>query len=64
MCEPDHSGPSHLESGPDYVELSSSGYPAPEAQIADQAGRADVDRRRVEEDDFDPLSGKTYEDRP
>lgn len=53
-----------LESDPDYIELPSSGYSTPEAQIADQAGSADVDQRRMQEDDFDPLSGKTFEDRP
>lgn len=53
-----------LESDPDYIELPSSGYSTPEAQIADQAGSAEVDQRRMQEDDFDPLSGKTFEDRP
>jgi hypothetical protein len=52
-----------LESDPNYIELPSTGYSTPEAQIADQAGRAEVDQRRMEEDDFDPLSGKTFEDR-
>jgi hypothetical protein len=35
-----------------------------EAQIAAEAGPVDVDQRRMEEDDFDRLSGRTLEDRP
>jgi hypothetical protein len=52
-----------LESDPDYIELPSSGYSTPEAQIAAEAGSIDVDQRRMQEDDFDPLSGKSFEDR-
>lgn len=53
-----------LESDPEYYALATPGYSTPEAQIAAEAGPVDVDQRRMEEDDFDPLSGRTLEDRP
>jgi hypothetical protein len=58
-----HIGPT-LESDPEYNTLSSPGYPTPEAQISAEAGQADVDQRRMEEGDFDSLSGRTLESRP
>jgi hypothetical protein len=53
-----------LESDPEYYAVAAPGYSTPEAQIAAEAGPVDVDQRRMEEDDFDPLSGRTLEDRP
>lgn len=53
-----------LESDPEYYAVASPGYSTPEAQIGAEAGPLDVDQRRMEEDDFDPLSGRTLEDRP
>lgn len=53
-----------LESDPKYYAVATPGYSTPEAQIAAEAGPVDVDQRRMEEDDFDPLSGRTLEDRP
>ena len=53
-----------LESDPEYYAVAKPGYSTPEAQIAAEAGPVDVDQRRMEEDDFDPLSGRTLEDRP
>ena len=53
-----------LESDPEYYAVATPGYSTPEAQIAAEAGPVDVDQRRMEEDDFDPLSGRTFEDRP
>jgi hypothetical protein len=53
-----------LESDPEYYAIATPGYSTPEAQIAAEAGPVDVDQRRMEEDDFDPLSGRTLEDRP
>ena len=53
-----------LESDPKYYALATPGYSTPEAQIAAEAGPVDVDQRRMEEDDFDPLSGRSREDRP
>ena len=53
-----------LESDPEYYAVASGGYSTPEAQIAAEAGPVDVDQRRMEEDDFDPLSGRALEDRP
>ena len=53
-----------LESDPEYYAVATPGYSTPEAQIAAEAGPVDVDQRRMEEDDFDPLSGRTREDRP
>jgi len=53
-----------LESDPEYYVVATPGYSTPEAQIAAEAGPVDVDQRRMEEDDFDPLSGRTLEDRP
>jgi hypothetical protein len=53
-----------LESDPEYYAVAPQGYSSPEAQIAAEAGPVDVDQRRMEEDDFDPLSGRTLEDRP
>lgn len=53
-----------LESDPEYYAVATPGYSTPEAQIAAEAGPVDVDQRRMEEDDFDPLSGRTLEDRP
>lgn len=53
-----------LESDPEYYAVASPGYSTPEAQIAAEAGPVDVDQRRMEEDDFDPLSGRTFQDRP
>jgi hypothetical protein len=53
-----------LESDPEYYAVATPGYSTPEAQIAAEAGPMDVDQRRMEEDDFDPLSGRTLEDRP
>ena len=53
-----------LESDPEYYAVATPGYSTPEAQIAAEAGPIDVDQRRMEEDDFDPLSGRTPEDRP
>jgi hypothetical protein len=58
-----HVGPT-LESDPEYYAIASPGYSTPEAQIAAEAGPIDVDQRRMEEDDFDPISGRTSEDRP
>lgn len=58
-----HVGPT-LESDPEYYAIASPGYSTPEAQIAAEAGPIDVDQRRMEEDDFDPVSGRTLEDRP
>lgn len=40
------------------------GCSTPEAQIAAEAGPVDVDQRRMEEDDFDPVSGRALENRP
>lgn len=51
-----------LESDPEYYAVATPGYSTPEAQIAAEAGPVDVDQRRMEEDDFDPLSGRTRED--
>ena len=53
-----------LESDPEYYAVATPGYSTPEAQIAAEAGPVDVDQRRMEEDDFDPLSGRTLGDRP
>jgi hypothetical protein len=53
-----------LESDPEYYAVAAPGDSTPEAQIAAEAGPVDVDQRRMEEDDFDPLSGRTLEDRP
>ena len=53
-----------LESDPEYYAVAIPGFSSPEAQIAAEAGPVDVDQRRMEEDDFDPLSGRTLEDRP
>ena len=53
-----------LESDPEYYAVATPGFSSPEAQIAAEAGPVDVDQRRMEEDDFDPLSGRTLEDRP
>jgi hypothetical protein len=53
-----------LESDPEFYAIATPGYSTPEAQIAAEAGPVDVDQRRMEEDDFDPLSGRTLEDRP
>ena len=53
-----------LESDPEYYALATPGYSTPEAQIAAEAGPVDLDQRRMEEGDFDPLSGRTLEDRP
>ena len=53
-----------LELDPEYYAVATPGYSTPEAQIAAEAGPVDVDQRRMEEDDFDPLSGRTLEDRP
>jgi hypothetical protein len=53
-----------LESDPEYYAVAAPGYSTPEAQIAAEAGPVDVDQRRMEEDDFDPLSGRTLENRP
>ena len=53
-----------LESDPEYYAVATPGYSTPEAQIAAEAGPVDVDQRRMEEDDFDPLSGRTRENRP
>jgi hypothetical protein len=53
-----------LESDPEYYAVATPGYSTPEAQIAAEAGPVDVDQRRMEEDDFDPLSGRTLEDLP
>lgn len=53
-----------LESDPEYYAVATPGYSTPEAQIAAEAGPVDVDQRRMEEDDFDPLSGRALEDRP
>jgi hypothetical protein len=53
-----------LESDAEYYAVAAPGYSTPEAQIAAEAGPVDVDQRRMEEDDFDPLSGRTLEDRP
>ena len=53
-----------LESDPEYYAIATPGYSTPEAQIAAEAGPVDVDQRRMEEDDFDPLSGRALEDRP
>jgi hypothetical protein len=53
-----------LESDPEYYAVAAPGYSTPEAQIAAEAGPVDVDQRRMEEEDFDPLSGRTLEDRP
>lgn len=53
-----------LESDPDYYAVAAPGFSTPEAQIAAEAGPVDVDQRRMEEDDFDPLSGRALEDRP
>jgi hypothetical protein len=57
-----HVGPT-LESDPEYTNISARDYSTPEAQISAEAGRADVDQRRMEEDDFDPLSGRTFAER-
>jgi hypothetical protein len=53
-----------LESDPEYYAVAAPGYSTPEAQIAAEAGPVDVDQRRMEEDDFDPISGRTLENRP
>ena len=53
-----------LESDPEYYAIATPGYSTPEAQIAAEAGPVDVDQRRMEEDDFDALSGRNFEDRP
>jgi hypothetical protein len=53
-----------LESDPEYYAVVAPGHSTPEAQIAAEAGPVDVDQRRMEEDDFDPLSGRALEDRP
>jgi hypothetical protein len=53
-----------LESDPEYYAVAAPGYSTPEAQIAAEAGPVDVDQRRIEEDDFDPLSGRSLEVRP
>ena len=53
-----------LESDPEYYAVAAPGYSTPEAQIAAEAGPVDVDQRRMEEDDFDPLSSRTLENRP
>ena len=53
-----------LESDPEYYAVATRGYSTPEAQIAAEAGPVHIDQRRMEEDDFDPLSGRTLEDRP
>jgi hypothetical protein len=53
-----------LESDPEYYAVVAPGHSTPEAQIAAEAGPVDVDQRRMEEDDFDPLSGRVLEDRP
>lgn len=58
-----HIGPT-LESDPEFNAVVAPGYSTPEAQIAAEAGSVDVNQRRMEEDDFDPLSGRTFEDRP
>jgi hypothetical protein len=50
-----------LESDPDYVELPSSGYSTPEAQIAAEAATAEPDIRGVVDDGFDPISGRKRE---
>jgi len=53
-----------LESDPEYYAVVAPGHSTPEAQIAAETGPVDVDQRRMEEDDFDPLSGRVLEDRP
>jgi len=53
-----------LESDPEYYGVAAPGPSTPEAQIAAETGFVDVDQRRMEEDGFDPLSGRTLEDRP
>jgi hypothetical protein len=53
-----------LESDAEFYAVAAPGYSTPEAQIAAEAGPMDVDQRRMEEDDFDPVSGRTLEDRP
>lgn len=55
-----HVGPT-LESDPDYLELVGSGGPTPEAQIADEATRAEPDVREMMEEGVDPLSGREVE---
>jgi len=52
-----------LESDPEYYAVATPGYATPEAQIAAEAEPVDVDQRRMEEDNFDPLSGRALEER-
>lgn len=53
-----HVGPT-LESDPEYLGLVGSAGPTPEAQIAEQAGIAGTDVRRVVRTEADPLTGST-----
>ena len=46
---------------PDYIELPSTGYPTPEAQIAAEAATAEPSVRGVVDEGFDPLSGRERE---
>ena len=52
-----HVGPT-LESDPEFNGIGSKGYDTPEAQIAGEAGSAEVDTRNISEDGFDPLTGR------
>jgi hypothetical protein len=47
-----------LESDPEYIDLPSTGYPTPEAEIAAEAATAEPDIRAVVDDGFDPISGR------
>ena len=52
-----HIGPT-LESDPEYLDAIGSGAPTPEAQIAEEASRAQPDLRRLMRKSADPLSGR------
>lgn len=52
-----HVGPT-LESDPEYMTLSGTGYSTPEAQIAAEGATAEPDIRAVVDEGFDPVSGR------
>lgn len=55
-----HIGPT-LESDPEYLELVGSGGPTPEAQIAEEAAKAEPDVRELAEVGIDPITGHEVE---
>ena len=52
-----HIGPT-LESDPEYMDTIGSGAPTPEAQIAEEAARAEPDVRGLMREGVDPVSGR------